>query len=883
MCPDCAGSSFFWRARGVLVCHSCRQEQSPTRGTLLGETNIAPTDWLTLAWELSVRPGGVSTTHVARLLGLSFDLTWRLVHKLRRAMRAADVPALPLRGPVEVDEVFLGGSRPGSPVRGAYSKQKLLVLAERAPRRGKLFMRHIPSASARVLVPAVSAVVEPGATVLTDGWSGYNGLSAAGYRHQVFSVRGLDVPAHMAGHVGWRRQPVPARLVPSRVLLRYNDATSSTARARSTSSLWRRSGSRTGPARASRAGAERQNERRGPHRRVCSPQVAARTATVKPTKGHEQGAEHHVLVLPLAVNARERSIIEKRVRATMKLANAVLGDLLGRVQAMKRDPDYRAALVLPPGRKRNREFKRLRERHRIPAGKADAVLVAMEHWRSSSAKPRLEWPADATGYPQGWMTEVIAGRVAVALGPQVWTGVREWMLGRRGKPRFKSTRRLDRAVWNSDNKSGLTFDPETGMAQWNHPSGGASHPQTLRLRPKLKPSQQQWLKRLADRKVVSVGVKLDGPFVLLLLRVEGAPYRDPAYLDLVGNSAERVVGIDPAPTHPAISAPDETLTLDLISCDELVTARERAEWVAGQQRKQDASDRAMNPDAFHSDGTPVRGKKRRHSKTWQRRRARINRVQRQARMERKRTTTQLVREVTTRGADVVIERNSVKSWQAGGLKLGARVALTRPGQFRAALEREAGLLVQYGVPASYRELPTRQFPLTQQCLCGERTLRALSERVVTCPACGLGPLDRDQFSALKARLVGETGVATLDGGVLNIEDFRAQAITHCAATKPVADVAAGEDGDRTRDARGVSCQSEPSGSTSAGQPAQLAQAVSDLAAHQGGRAHRRVSDKRGNTRTHTEPATRAGRARTPREATRHGQPTSGTTPRWDSP
>lgn len=222
----------------------------------------------------------------------------------------------------------------------------------------------------------------------------------------------------------------------------------------------------------------------------------------------------------------------------------------------------------------------------------------------------------------------------------------------------------------------------------------------------------------------------------------------------------------------------------------------------------------------------------------------------------------------------MIEKNSVKSWQAG-LKLGARVALTRPGQFSSALEREIELLAKHSIAATYRELPTLQFPLTSQCLCGGKMKWGLSDRVITCPHCGLGPVGRDAFSALKARLVGETGIATLDGGGLNTKDFRAQALEHCGSRLPADDVSAGEGGNRTRDARGVPCQTE----TSAGQSAELAEAVSDLGSDHAARSARRSRDKRGNTRTHTDRSKSGGRARTSREAARNGP----VTVRWLSP
>ena len=62
-------------------------------------------------------------------------------------------------------------------------------------------MRHLPDAAAASLEPFICAVVEPGSTVLTDGWSGYNGLSGRGYRHKAtpLSQAGQSTEASMPG------------------------------------------------------------------------------------------------------------------------------------------------------------------------------------------------------------------------------------------------------------------------------------------------------------------------------------------------------------------------------------------------------------------------------------------------------------------------------------------------------------------------------------------------------------------------------------------------------------------------------------------------------------------------------------------------------------
>ena len=62
-------------------------------------------------------------------------------------------------------------------------------------------MRHVPDAAAASLEPFICAVVETGSTVLTDGWSGYNGLPGRGYTHKAapLSEAGQSTEAAMPG------------------------------------------------------------------------------------------------------------------------------------------------------------------------------------------------------------------------------------------------------------------------------------------------------------------------------------------------------------------------------------------------------------------------------------------------------------------------------------------------------------------------------------------------------------------------------------------------------------------------------------------------------------------------------------------------------------
>jgi transposase-like protein len=63
---------------------------------------------------------------------------------------------------------------------------------------GCVRLARVPDVSAGSLTPFVEASVEPGASVLTDGWSGYSALPIHGYLHSKTILSASGDPAHVA-------------------------------------------------------------------------------------------------------------------------------------------------------------------------------------------------------------------------------------------------------------------------------------------------------------------------------------------------------------------------------------------------------------------------------------------------------------------------------------------------------------------------------------------------------------------------------------------------------------------------------------------------------------------------------------------------------------
>lgn len=183
-CPRCPDASVWTMSPPFYRCAVCRHDFTVTAGTLFGDTRLPLTLWFEALWHVVHQKHGASALGVQRVLGVSYLTAWRWLHKLRRAMVRPGRDRL--AGSVEVDEVYVGGERPGKRGRGAAGKALVLVAAQADESRiGRIRMVRVADATQRVLTPAVQGMIQPRSQVLTDGWDGYGRLTEVGYDHQI--------------------------------------------------------------------------------------------------------------------------------------------------------------------------------------------------------------------------------------------------------------------------------------------------------------------------------------------------------------------------------------------------------------------------------------------------------------------------------------------------------------------------------------------------------------------------------------------------------------------------------------------------------------------------------------------------------------------------
>jgi transposase-like protein len=188
LCPKCDGRAHcIVGPRELFQCNACRRQTSLTAGTIFDQTKVPLTTWFRAMYHLTQSKQGISSIELGRRLGTTQTTAWKIKTKLAEVMRR-DGETVRLEGRIEMDDVFLGGHRPGGkPGRGSPGKTPFVAAVETTedgkPKRIRL--KRIARFKRKRIVSLAKRVVVPGSTVVTDGLSGFRGLVDAGCHHVV--------------------------------------------------------------------------------------------------------------------------------------------------------------------------------------------------------------------------------------------------------------------------------------------------------------------------------------------------------------------------------------------------------------------------------------------------------------------------------------------------------------------------------------------------------------------------------------------------------------------------------------------------------------------------------------------------------------------------
>jgi hypothetical protein len=185
VCPRC-GHVGGWRlGDGRFRCVGCGARTSPTAGTIFDRTRTPLTVWFNACWQFATQKDGISALSLQRSLEIgSYQTAWAMLHRVRSVLVRPGRERL--QGTVEVDETYIGGDEPGLIGGRAKGKKALVgVAVERIDPRGfgRCRIALLADGSADSLRAFLLDSVEPGATVVTDGWQPYRPATRELYVH----------------------------------------------------------------------------------------------------------------------------------------------------------------------------------------------------------------------------------------------------------------------------------------------------------------------------------------------------------------------------------------------------------------------------------------------------------------------------------------------------------------------------------------------------------------------------------------------------------------------------------------------------------------------------------------------------------------------------
>ena len=443
--------------------------------------------------------------------------------------------------------------------------------------------------------------------------------------------------------------------------------------------------------------------------------------------------------LKLKATPKIINILNTRLNVGRQVYNACLGEALRRLALVRDAKDFQNALSLPK-QVNNAHGKSVFNKTRIALFKRAESYYGFREYDIHNYVKKL--------CKSTWLANHIDSSTAQKIATRAYEVVKQYALGKRGRPRFRAYKRFS-SIEGKSNAAGIRF--VDGMVKWKGLEICVQYDN------KDKYGLEAHALACRTKYVRLVRRQINGKTVWYVQLVqEGTPH-----IKAKHRASDEVVGLDIGPSSIAFVGQNSAKLQAF--CPEL---EEKAEQIKKLQKRMSRSERAMNVDNFEPDafilntnnrrikklGVVKKGAKKWHrSKRYLTYQLKLSELCRKMQASRKRAHGELANHIIKLGKTIKTEKLSYKAFQK---RFGRSVGRRAPGLFLEKLRYKAA-----NAGGEVIEFSPRTTALSQSCQCGNRQKKPLKERWHHCSTCHINA-QRDLYSAYLARFVHDNRLDT---------------------------------------------------------------------------------------------------------------------------